>query len=286
VRVAAIRHRSLCLAMTLLAMPDGRPAAAPRPTDSILARYDFDTPADRWALPRELNEVSGLALSGRRLLAHGDEQAIVYQLDPAAHRVVGQFSLGRPPAVGDFEGLAVDGGRVFLTTSDGDVYVAPVGAGGSAVAYRRYASGLGRRCEVEGLAIDAGGRGLLLGCKAARVHALRHRLAVFAWVPGGRAAPALRLAVADHDLEGLRGETVNPSELLRDGPTGHLLLLAARARAIIELSPNGEVIAVARLKRSLHRQAEGLALDQDGALYVADEAAGAQATLTTYRPVR
>jgi uncharacterized protein YjiK len=124
----------------------------------------------------------------------------------------------------------------------------------------------------------------LLGCKTARVQALKGRLAVFGWSPGQRTAPALRVMVREHQL-GSAG-SVNPSELLRDPATGHLLLLAARARLLVELSPAGEVLAVASLRRRWHRQAEGLALGSDGALYIADEAAGARATLTTYRPVR
>lgn len=280
-----VRTRVTVMAVALATMASQ--AMAQLPSGSILARYDFEAPpADRWQLPKTLDEVSGLALDGDRLLAHGDERAIVYRLDPSSHRVVDHFSLGGPALSGDFEGIAVQEGRVFLTTSDGDVYTAPMGAAGAAVPYQRFVTGIGRSCEVEGVAGDGTGEGLLVGCKTARVRALKGRLAVFGWAPGRPAPATLRLAVPEHLLGIGGGETVNPSELLRDPATGHLLLLAARARMLIELSPAGEVVAVARLKRRLHRQAEGLALGRDGALFVADEAAGGHATLTTYRPVR
>jgi hypothetical protein len=275
------------LVMVLALAGSHRPAAGQAQPGAILSRYDFDAaPADRWKLPKALDEVSGLALDGDRLLAHGDEQAIVYRLDPAAHRVVDQFSLGRPALTGDFEAITVQNGRVFLATSDGDVYAAPLGSAGAAVPSQRFVSGIGRSCEVEGMTGDGTPGGLLLGCKTARVHALKGKLAVFAWSPGQRAGPKLKLAVPDRQLQAADAEPVNPSELVRDPATGHLLLLAARARMIIELSPAGEVLATARLKRRLHRQAEGLALGRDGALFIADEAAGDHATLTTYRPVR
>jgi hypothetical protein len=279
--------RRLGWLVACVAASSGGSVSAQATGESILARYDFAAPpADRWTLPKALNEVSGLALDGDRLLAHGDEQAIIYRLDPAAHAVVDWFSLGRPAVAGDFEGIALQDRRLFLTTSDGDVYAAPLGGAGAAVTYQRFVSGIGRSCEVEGLAGDGTPGGLLLGCKTARRRALNGRLAVFAWSPGQREAAQLRLVVPEHQLSHTGDAAVHPSELVRDPATGHLLLLAARAHLIIELSAAGEVVATARLKRSLHRQAEGLALAGDGALYVADEAAGARATLTTYRPVR
>ncbi len=260
---------------------------ADAPPDSVLARYHLDgDPDDEWKLPKALDEISGLASDGDRLYAHGDEEAIVYQLDPASHQIVSRFALGRPAVKGDFEAITVVNGRVFLTTSNGELFVARIGEDGASVPYQRYATGIGRNCEVEGLAWDPGDRMLLFGCKTPRVRALAGRLTVFAWSPERRAAPAVRLSVVQSGVSALARKQVYPSELLCDSTTGHLLLLAARARVIIELSPAGEVLAVASLKRSWHRQAEGLALARDGALLVADEAAGHHATLTTYRAAR
>jgi hypothetical protein len=257
-------------------------AAAPRAPDGVLERYDLAAPADRWRLPKPLAEISGLARVGDRLYAHGDEQAIVYQLDPATHTVVDHFALGQPAVRGDFEAIAVVDGQVYLTTSDGDLYQAPLGGGGRAVAYRRYVTGIGRSCEVEGLAYDPKARELLFACKTARVRALRGRLAVFGWPIDGRSAPAIRLSVPLSGVTGPGGEKILPSELVRDDASGHLLLLAARAHVIVELAPDGRVVGVARLRRSLHRQPEGLAVGADGSLFVADEAAGAHPTLTRY----
>jgi uncharacterized protein YjiK len=228
--------------------------------------------------------VSGLATDGRRLFAHGDERAIVYELDPSSHSVVGWFSLGRPAVHGDFEAIAIVDGRVHLTTSNGELYAAPLGADGAAVPYQRFVTGIGRSCEVEGLAWDPKDREFLFGCKTARVRTLDGRLAVFGWSPERRRA-VLRLSVPAARIEALKG-AVHPSELLRDPATGHLLLLAGRARVIVELTSNGEVVGMAKLRRSLHRQAEGLAIDADGSLLVADEAAGDRATLTRYALLR
>jgi hypothetical protein len=267
-----------------------RRAAGSGETASLLARYDFSAaPAGRWKLPRALDEISGLAIdSAGRIFAHDDEQAIVYELDPASQRIVKRFAFGQPAVRGDFEGIALAGDRIILMTSDGDLYLGREGKDGEAVPYTTQVTGIGRRCEVEGLAWDEGARSLLLACKTPRVKALSGRLAVFAWPLDQRkpvATPKILVpmpAVAHRLGHG----AFSPTELLIDPKTGHLLLLASRPPAIVELTPAGELVSAARLRGALHRQAEGLALERDGTLLVSDEANGARATLTAYRPSR
>jgi uncharacterized protein YjiK len=259
-------------------------------TASLLAQYDFSAaPAGRWKLPRALDEISGLTIDGAgRVFAHGDEKAIVYELDPASGRIVKRFAFGHPAVRGDFEGIALAGERVILMTSDGGLYVGREGNDGEAVPYTTQATGIGRRCETEGLAWDEGARSLLIACKTPRVEALRGRLGVFAWPLDQRAPVATPKIFVPIPATARRlgHGAFSPSELLVDPKTGHLLLLAARTPAILELTPAGELVGVARLRDALHRQAEGLALERDGTLLVSDEANGGRATLTAYRPSR
>jgi uncharacterized protein YjiK len=256
----------------------------------LLARYDLaGQPADRWELPHDLDEISGLAVDPRgRLLAHGDERAIIYTLDPAGHRVLAELDLGHPAARGDFEAIAVVDDRVVLTTSDGVLYAAPLGQARGAVDFVTYDTGVGRHCEVEGLAWWAADRTLLLSCKTPRDRLTDGYLTVFAWSLDRRAllpAPVLRVPL--RLLAGPSGERhFHASELLRDASTGHYLVLAGQEHALAELTSDGKVVSVVRLPRSLHRQPEGLAIAPNGALLVGDEAAGRRATLSVYSRAR
>jgi uncharacterized protein YjiK len=263
----------------------GSAGARPAP-DGLLARYDFTaTPAERWLLPRELNEISGLAIDkSGRVFAHGDERAVVYQLDPATKRVVKRFSFGRRAVHGDFESIAFAGDRLVLATSDGVLYLGSEGRDGEAVPYTVQATGVGAQCEVEGLAWEPADQTLLLACKTPRIKALHRRITVFGWSLERRALAATpRILAPLSRVTRALGETgFHPSELLRDPGTGHFLLLAGPQRAIAELTPDGQVVRVSRLRPALHRQPEGLAITADGALLVADEASGKRATLTVY----
>ena len=266
------------------------PAAALLTAEGVLARFDFTRPpADRWELPHELREISGLARSpAGDLFAHGDEQAEIFQLDRTGHRIVARFSFGAPAVNGDFEGIAVAGDRIFLVTSDGVLYAGRRGADGEHVEFVTYATGLGRLCEIEGLAYDPSNPSLLLACKEARSRQIRHRLAIYRWSIDRRALfprPAVLTGLAAIGRP-IGERSFHPSDITIDPETGHLLVLAAREAAIAELTPEGEVVQVSRLRRRLHPQAEGIALTDDGSLLVADETAGRRSTLTTYAPVR
>lgn len=258
---------------------------------SALADYAIAKGGDaRWELPDALREISGLASTADgRVFGHGDELARIVELNVARKQVVKAFSMGRQTARGDFEGLAVVDGRFWLVTSHGILYESGEGANGAQVPFRTYDTGVGTQCEVEGLTYDPTARALLLVCKEPRVRALRGVVAIFSWSIPRRALvnrTGLRLRADSLARRAGVGSAFHASGIERDPTTGHLLLVAARQRAIVEITPDGRIIAGAALSRQGHRQAEGIAIMGDLTLLIADEAAGRRATLTTYRHAR
>jgi uncharacterized protein YjiK len=257
---------------------------------SALAGYAIDKGGDaRWNLPDALREVSGLAATpDGRLFAHGDERALIVELDVGRERVKKTFALGRHGARGDFEGLAVANGRFWLITSDGILYESAEGANGEYVAFRTYDTGVGTLCEAEGLAFDPGADGLLIACKGPRVRALRGMVAVFTWSIPRRALTnrtGIRVPV-ERAARSAGVSDFHPSSIERDPTTGHWLLVAARERAVVELSPDGSIVAGATLARRRHQQPEGIAIGSDRTLFIADEGEGRRGTLTSYRYAR
>jgi uncharacterized protein YjiK len=258
-----------------------------RSEPSVLSAFNLAAKPDlHWELPRSLDEISGLTYTeDGRLLAHGDERAIVFELDPRSGTVVKRFGFGNPPVPGDFEDIVAVGDVLFLVTSDGVLYQGKEGADGEHVGYAVIPTGLGRRCEVEGLAYEPSDHTLLLACKTPRSRVLRGMVAVYRWSLERRKllptpAPVLPLSTL---ARGLPGRGFHPSAITRDPASGHYLLLAAREHALAEVTPDGQVLGLARLRPSDHRQAEGLTFAPDGSLLLSDEAAGKRATLTVYR---
>jgi uncharacterized protein YjiK len=262
--------------------------AAQQAATGALARFDLRAgTALTHELPAALNEVSGLATTADgRLFAHGDERAVVYQLEPRSGRVVKHFLLGRNGVRGDFEGIAIAGERFFLVDSQGVLYEFREGNYGEVVAYRRTPTGVGDRCEVEGLAHDARTNALLLACKTVRSAASRGHIVVLAYsLARQRLEPTPRLRLP---LAALRDFGLQPSfhpSSIEVHPSGSLLLVAARDEAILEVTREGRIVVARRLDRRRHPQPEGLALLRDGSLVIADEAqSGRRASLSVYPP--
>jgi uncharacterized protein YjiK len=272
---------AMVIMLTLAASACGKPATPPQRDSAFDAMETV-----QWNLPKQLREISGLALGAdERLFAHDDERAVIYEIDWHHGRVSKAFALGDPPLKDDFEGIAIAGTDFYLVTSAGVLYRAAEGDDGAHLAYERVDTGTGQRCEIEGLAYDVRRALLLLGCKAPREASLRGRVSVFAWAPERRAIDErASFSVPEKQFAAAIDAThFNPSsiEVSRDG--SRLYLLAGRQRVLAEVDLNGGLVAVTPLPAKQHRQPEGLAIGPHGEMFIADEGGGGRATLAIYR---
>ena len=200
----------LLVALGVLLGPDGAPAQTTSPTGA-LAHYDLEAaPAQRIQLPGDLSEVSGIAFTpDDRLLAHGDERAVVWELQWPGGRVVKRFGIGgrNGPALDDFEDIQVVGDRVFLVTSTGQVIEGREGADGETTPVVHSTRGLKAGCEVEGMTWDAESRSMLLLCKEVQSRKWKDHVVVLAVaVETGQFEPEPRIAVKESDLRRVTGQ--------------------------------------------------------------------------------
>ncbi|MGE0045068.1 MAG: SdiA-regulated domain-containing protein [Hyphomonadaceae bacterium] len=240
-------------------------------------------PSARWRLPGRLNEISGLARApDGRFFAHGDEQAIIYEIGPDEGRLLSAFALGDPVLRDDFEDIAAaPNGDLYAVTSGGLVFRFRPGADGARVDAQRFDTRLSETCEVEGAAFDPQSGSLILACKQSYDRAMRSTTALYEWAPGQERATLWR-EFRERDLAQAAGvENFHPSAIAFDARTDRWLLLAGRERALVEFDNRGRILAARTLERG-HRQPEAMALTAEGALLIADEAAGERALLTIY----
>ena len=241
--------------------------------ESALSRYDLASdPYRRLELPRKLTEISGLAVSeDGRMFGHADERAVISEIDVTRGVILKSFALG-DRVRGDFEGLAIAEGRFYIVTSDGIIYETREGKDGEQVPFDRRDTGLGVECEIEGLGYDPSSRSLLIACKECRKVGLCDSVTVFRWSIVTKAVArntVLRIPLGVVRGAGLKG--FSPSGIERDPRTGNYLLVAAKQRAIIELTPAGKLVASAKLAKRWHRQSEGIAILPDLTLVLGDE---------------
>lgn len=256
----------------------------PAQQGGVLARCGYpDAPTSSVLLPAALAEISGLAwLREGRLLAHDDERGRLLLLDAELGGITAQWPLRGEPT-DDFEGIALSGDAVYLVTSGARLYRTGLPASPGALPYTVTATGLERNCEIEGLAWDWSARVLLLPCKTIHRSASA-ALRIYRWDPtrSALASPPV-LEISETQLEAATGwKRFQASGIEVDSLSRHLLVLSARQRGLVELSPAGAVVGTRRLDRKHHRQPEGLTLTPRGDLLIADEAAGGVARLSRY----
>lgn len=245
------------------------------PNDGALAR---------WIMPKELDELSGIVLtSDGRLLAHGDERGQISEIDYRRGVILKQFVVGQPTIRGDFEGITIANDVIFLLASNGTLYEFREGNNGQRVNYIETDTHLGKECEFEGLAYDAKINSLLLACKNVEMKHYKHTMLIYRWSlhRGGERLTKLEVPLAKI-LPQIGEKDLHPSEIAVDPTTGNYVIIASIENAIVEITPEGEVV-FARKLIGQHDQPEALAITKDGLMIIGDEGGRRPAVLTLYR---
>jgi len=240
----------------------------------------------QWRLPGRLNEISGLAMTpDGRLLAVTDEVGVVYELDYEDGQLVKAFAFGNPVVKDDFEGIAVADGLVYLATSTGRIYLAAEGADGQRVNFDSFETGLKNECEFEGLAQSLDNSRLLLLCKEVKGKAKIDGLSIFVWsIEDREILHAETMLLPERDiLKKLKVDRISPSGLAIDQQSGHLIIVASRQQALIEIDGDARLVEARHLLLTdRHRQAEGIELASGDRLVIADEGGSHKARLAVY----
>lgn len=242
-------------------------------------------PLARWIMPNELREISGLALlANGRVLAHDDEVGRIYEIDPKTGVIERRFALSGSPR-GDFEGITVAGDDIYLLQSDGWLFKFQIAPDGDEAPYERFNTQLGKECEFEGVAYEPDSSQLVLPCK--KVHknkSLKHDIVIYkVMLPLSKPLRTTVMTIpVDDVLDANHWKEISPSDIAIDPVTRNYVLVAAREKALVIVSPDGQLLRAEALPPG-HEQAEGVAVTPDGILIISDEATRTPAAITLYR---
>ncbi len=268
-----------CLALALPGCGPADPAVA-APADTSVATtatqpatpaagsaspYRFDQPVATFEMPESLREISALTvLDADHVAAVQDEEGSLYIIEIATGRVSGVVPFG--PA-GDYEGVELADGRLFVLRADGAVLELASWTAGSETTATVYETGLGARaCDTEGLGYDAARGQLLISCK----EEANGRNAVHGFSLATNAlvgAPVFQL-----DPAGIPGsKKLAPSALAVHPITGHTVVISSKRDALIAIDASGAVVGTWDLKPANLPQPEGLTFLPNGDALVASE---------------
>ena len=237
----------------------------------------------RWILPKDLDELSGMALeSNGRLLAQGDEEGHVFEIDYRRGVVTNHFRVGHPTIRADLEAITFVNDVVFMLASNGTLYEFRQGTNGEHVDYTSHDTRLGKECEFEGLAYDSTLGSLLLACKNVHKKHLRDEIVIYRWKLSGGGDRLSKMTVPLTKILPAIGEKrFQPSDITIDPFTGNYVLISGIEQAIVSITPSGEVVFARKLPGD-HDQPESVAITRDSLLIIGDEAKRRPAVITLY----
>jgi hypothetical protein len=258
--------------------------------------YDLKTPDTVLTMPNILKEISGLSMAedGKTLVAIQDEEADIFWIDPVSGDILRQLDFWKD---GDYEGIEFAEGNYYVVKNTGTIYqVHPeLEKDEETIKYNTF---LDKDYDVEGLAYDPEHRQLLLACKAlaGKGDTFRMSRSVYAFdLEQKKLDPNPRFCIRLEQVnEYLATEPLirkleklndifapnqpefgfSPSAMAQHPHSKNYYILSSVGKMLMILAPDGQILHIEKLKKSVHPQPEGICFNADGELFVANEGHG------------
>lgn len=246
-------------------------------TESVLARYELNPdPNFGSMMPASLHSVAGVALnSNGELMAHNDAVGAIHRVDAASGLVNATFTLDDPPMKGVFGDIAIAGDRFFLVSNSGELYEFTQGLDSGHVQYKRHRTSLSGNNNVTGLCYDPVTSALffLCGGEPGRGYDKATQRAVYTMsLATMELAPAPRFVLDVKDICSRLGiKRFTPTAIARHPESGSFLILSSDQPAIVEVTPQGTLLAEKKLSPAVHAGPQAMAIDRDGTIVIANE---------------
>jgi uncharacterized protein YjiK len=237
--------------------------------------YSFHNPK-RYAMPGELNEISGIALnqgSDDTLYAEQDEEGKLFHFKLGdAHIQTTRFA-----KKGDFEDISICHNQVIMLRSDGVLFTFPLAETSQLQAANvKVFKNLLPPGEYEGLASDDSQGRIWVLCKHCRAGKTSKRGGGFLFQlnRAGDLEPAGDFEINVREIEEMTGTpkiNFHPSALALNPFTREWYVLSSVNHLLVVTGEDWKVKAVYPLDPSLFPQPEGIAIDRQQNLYISNE---------------
>lgn len=251
--------------------------------------YDLNDPI-RYAMPKELEEISGIAFyrdDTSVLYTEQDEAGKVYWLHPGDKKA-SHFTFGKH---GDYEDIALTDNSAFLLRSDGVLFSFPF-------------DGINRRAnnvhewknmlpsgEYESLYADTMNDKLYVLCKNCTADKNNKTTSgyIFQLEKNDSIVLSATFAIDTRQIEAATGKkhiTFRPSALTKNVFTDQWYILSSINKMLVVTDNNFQVTAVYHLDPKLFVQPEGVTFDSNHNLYISNEGAHIQSGTVFKFPYR
>jgi uncharacterized protein YjiK len=253
--------------------------------------FQLSEPDTTFFMPGALEEISGLSFGFQEkyLITHNDEKGILFLLDPARGTVEHEVYFRKD---GDYEGVEMVGDDVFVVKNTGTVYQVKhlMTEGQETIKHGNF---LNSDNDVEGLCYDSSHHRLLLACKGDAGLNDPTQKAIYAFDLDSLrldSVPAFTISLEEiqrylatgpelskleklleYFEEGSEELVFSPSAIAIHPHSKNLYLTSAIKDLLLVVNPEGQVLYLEKLKKTVHQQAEGLCFSTSGTLYISNE---------------
>ncbi|SMD34498.1 SdiA-regulated [Reichenbachiella faecimaris] len=132
-------------------------------TPKELTNYNLTKPDAKYFLPYVLEEISGMTYYNPGVIACvQDEDGKVFFYNHHTRKIENTVRFADS---GDYEGIAVNGEKIYVAESNGHIYKFELGSSGEIKQVKKYKTDLKKHNDVEGLVYDPIVNKLLVACK-------------------------------------------------------------------------------------------------------------------------
>lgn len=254
--------------------------------------YQLNEPDATFKMPNKLKEISGLGINeaGTYLYAIQDEEGDLFMINTSTGEVEEEINFHKD---GDYEGVECAAGRIFIVKSSGTLYeVKNLGTDNQELIKNKFT--FNKNSDVEGLGYDPIENRLLISCKgkAGKGDEYEFKKGIFSLDMDSMQLdlnPVYTISVEEvksflevnNTLEKIDKliKLFQPGEEFIFGPSGiavhprtnDIYIISSVGKVIVVLNRLGKIKHIIKLKKKIHQQPEGIAFDQDGTLYIANE---------------
>lgn len=237
---------------------------------------------ERWELPAELVEISGIAFMGQDDVASiQDEEGKIYIYNLGSRKITRQVPFAGP---GDYEDIAVTGSTVWVVRADGTLYeVNDYTASKPKVT--RHTTGLTEQQDVEGLAWDKKNNRLLLAIKGREANGAGYK-GIYAFNVNTKKinrTPVYKIDLGDPVFKKKGGkkkdDAIQPSDLVVNPSTGELYVIEGAKPKLLVMDASGKAKDLYKMKGSDFPQPEGIDFNEAGELFISNEGGEGKGTI-------
>lgn len=276
-KIAIIIIASVLFLVGSLAVAFKSPSLNPR-----LAKEDY-TIIKTWEMPKELNEISGIAwISDGKLACVQDEDGIIFIYDLHEKKIEEKVSFAER---GDYEGIAVVDSTAYVLRSDGLLFEIQNYLKKD-FKVKTHETPFSESNNMESLTYDKENNRLLLIPKE-KDQKDDKTLGIYAFHLQDKkmnSNPILKVKYNDPIFEDTKedkksSKTIYPADIAINPQNGKYYIVDGKNPKILILDNHGKSIKVTQLNKKKIRQPEGIIFSPNGTMYISSEGKKGTATI-------